>query len=148
MTLVRNGSRQTRKSAAKSHIPICSAKHLVLPPVQTFLLCLPDESIIQKDSTLLLPYWTPMKICRPMTYEISGQWMVIRLLTVSTAHALPARIGLVSIGSVGDQLCWCHRWWLLYTPRTNGRVRGGGSEGGEGFWRRCCSTVGQMGRPW
>lgn len=48
----------------------------------------------------------------------------------------PNRIGLESIGSVRDQLCWCHRWWLLYTPRTNGRVWG---DGRRGFWWRCCS---------
>lgn len=40
-----------------------------------------------------------MKICRSVTYDASGRWMVIRLLTVSTAHALPASRGLESIGS-------------------------------------------------
>lgn len=72
--------------------------------------------------------------------------MVIRLLTVSTAHALPARIGLESIGLVGDQLALLvsplvalvhttHEWT---SPRGWKRRR-------RGFWRRCCSTVGQNG---
>jgi len=62
--------------------------------------------------------------------------MVIRLLTVSTARALHARVELESRGCSIEipPLCrCCHCWWLLYTPRINGRVRGGGGGDGGGM---------------